>query len=76
MIITIEPGIYFNSLLLEDLKKSEYNKYINWEKINLILKNNIGGVRIEDTILIVKDSYMNFINLPTSINEIEEFMNK
>jgi Xaa-Pro aminopeptidase len=76
MIITIEPGIYFNNLLLEYLKKSEYNKYINWEKINLILKNNIGGVRIEDTILIIKDSYINFINLPTSINEIEEFMNK
>ena len=76
MIITIEPGIYFNNLLLEYLKKSEYNKYINWKKINLILKNNIGGVRIEDTILIIKDSYINFINLPTSINEIEEFMNK
>lgn len=55
---------------------SSSNKYINWEKINLILKNNIGGVRIEDTILIIKDSYMNFIILPTSINEIEEFMNK
>jgi Xaa-Pro aminopeptidase len=76
MIITIEPGIYFNSILLEDLKKSEFNQYINWEKINLILKNNIGGIRIEDTILITKDSYMNFIDLPTSINEIEEFMNK
>jgi Xaa-Pro aminopeptidase len=76
MIITIEPGIYFNNLLLEDLKKSEFNQYINWEKINLILKNNIGGVRIEDTILITKDGYMNFIDLPTSINEIEEFMNK
>ena len=41
MIITIEPGIYFNNILLEDLKKSEFNQYINWEKINLILKNNI-----------------------------------
>jgi len=76
MIITIEPGIYFNSLLLEDLKKSEFNKYINWDKINLILKNNIGGVRIEDTILLTKNGYINFIDLPTSVNEIEEFMNK
>ena len=76
MIVTIEPGIYFNSLLLEDLKKSEFNQYINWDKINLVLKNNIGGVRIEDTILITNNGYINFIDLPTSVNEIEEFMNK
>jgi len=76
MIITIEPGIYFNNILLEDLKKSEFNQFINWEKIDLILKNNIGGVRIEDTILITKDGYMNLIDLPTSIEEVEEFMKK
>lgn len=49
MVITIEPGIYFNKYLLEkhkDLWTDEMDKY-----------KDIGGVRIEDDIVVKKDGY-------------------
>lgn len=49
MVITIEPGIYFIKPLLEQNSKL-FNK-----KINDYL--HVGGVRIEDDIVILKDGY-------------------
>lgn len=51
MVITIEPGIYFRDELLSD---NEFNKKI-LEKYMII-----GGIRIEDTLLVTKDGFINY----------------
>lgn len=53
-LITVEPGCYFITSLLEspDVQK-EYRDYINWPELERW--KDIGGVRIEDNILIGQD---------------------
>ena len=50
MVITIEPGIYFNNFLL--------NKYQNLWNDNIKNYKNVGGVRIED-VIVVKKTHLN-----------------
>lgn len=54
MVITIEPGIYFNDILLLDtnINQLELKKYYN-----------IGGMRIEDVVLVQKEGYKVLSNL-------------
>ena len=54
MVITIEPGIYFNDILLLDtnINQSELKKYYN-----------IGGIRIEDVVLVKKEGFKVLSNL-------------
>jgi Xaa-Pro dipeptidase len=49
MVITIEPGIYFNKFLL--------NKYKDLWNENINTYINIGGVRIEDVVVVKKYNY-------------------
>lgn len=51
-VFTIEPGLYFIQMLLDELKATENSKYINWDKIDTLKK--YGGIRIEDNILVTK----------------------
>lgn len=66
MVITIEPGIYFISDLLNT------NKFINMNEIKKYI--NIGGIRIEDTILINKYGCRVLSNIPKEINELEKLI--
>ena len=51
MVITVEPGIYFIETLIEQAKKNEAkSKYFNFDKIKEYME--VGGVRIEDNLLI------------------------
>jgi Xaa-Pro aminopeptidase len=68
MVITIEPGIYFNKELI-NLNKSEI---INMKEIKKYIK--IGGVRIEDTILINKNNCSILSKIPKEIVEIENII--
>ena len=63
MIITIEPGIYFIKHLLES------NDLVNHKEIQKYMR--VGGIRIEDTILIQKSGCKVLSNCPKEINEIE-----
>lgn len=71
---TIEPGIYFNEMLLDDAKENPVtSKYYNWEVIDRF--RNFGGVRIEDIILITPDGgYKVVSNVPKTVDEIEDYM--
>jgi len=57
MAFTIEPGLYFIDSLLADQRKGEHSKMFNWDKIESFMP--YGGIRIEDDIVIQKDSVLN-----------------
>ncbi|KAL3469662.1 putative Xaa-Pro aminopeptidase [Aspergillus californicus] len=62
MVITIEPGLYFNELALKNAQKLPLAKYINFEKAIQYIP--IGGVRIEDDLLVTRTGYENLTTAP------------
>jgi len=53
MVYTIEPGLYFIDSLLAELAATEFDKYINWTKVDAF--RQYGGIRIEDNIIVHQD---------------------
>lgn len=54
-IVTIEPGLYFIPALLNDpARREKYRDCVNWPLADKMI--NIGGVRIEDNILVTVDA--------------------
>lgn len=73
MVITIEPGCYFNDVLLDAAAKDpEQSKFLVMSKIERF--RNSGGVRIEDDVLITESGVENLTKLPREIQEIEALM--
>jgi Xaa-Pro dipeptidase len=73
MVITVEPGLYFNDVSLNDKPKHpSYSPYYNMEKINNY--KGIGGVRIEDTLLITENGSENFTIVPKEVDDIENLI--
>ncbi|KAF8856598.1 putative Xaa-Pro aminopeptidase pepP [Acephala macrosclerotiorum] len=69
-IITVEPGIYFCRFIIEPyLTDPVHSAYINFETLNKYWE--VGGVRIEDNILITKDG---FENLTTAVKDVDEML--
>jgi Xaa-Pro dipeptidase len=64
MVITIEPGCYFNRFLLERffLNNPLHGQFIDRGVLERYWK--VGGVRIEDDILVTKDGYENLTTAP------------
>ena len=56
-IITIEPGIYFIPIKLQELSKNAVSKNINWQIIEELVP--LGGIRIEDNILVKEGKSIN-----------------
>lgn len=56
-VFTIEPGLYFIPMLLDQLRQSAHSKHINWRLVESLLP--CGGIRIEDNIAIVNDETIN-----------------
>jgi Xaa-Pro aminopeptidase len=51
MVVTIEPGIYFIDALLADREqRARHGDAVDWELVDE--QRHIGGVRIEDTVLV------------------------
>ncbi|KAL3444432.1 peptidase M24, structural domain-containing protein [Aspergillus insuetus] len=69
MVITIEPGIYFNKLALENARKLLISKYINFDKAEQYLP--VGGVRIEDDLLVTRTGYENLTTAPKGQEMLE-----
>ncbi|KAK2799255.1 hypothetical protein FQN50_008531 [Emmonsiellopsis sp. PD_5] len=61
MVVTIEPGIYFSKLSLQHAEP-EQAKYIDMDAVKKYLP--VGGVRIEDDILVTKTGYENLTTAP------------
>ena len=49
MVVTIEPGLYFIDMLLEDLQAAGHGASVDWERVDAF--RPCGGVRIEDDVV-------------------------
>jgi Xaa-Pro dipeptidase len=49
MVVTIEPGIYFIDMLLEELKDKGLGPSVNWKRVEQF--KPYGGIRIEDDVV-------------------------
>ena len=62
-VITVEPGVYFCRFIIEPvLEDKELSKYINKDVLEQYW--DVGGVRIEDDVLITDDGYDNLTDTP------------
>jgi len=55
--VTVEPGVYFIDLLLDEARADGRGRHINWEAIERL--RPFGGIRIEDDLLITSDGIEN-----------------
>jgi Xaa-Pro aminopeptidase len=54
-VVTIEPGLYFIPPLLQDpVRRATYHDCVNWPLVDSY--QHLGGVRIEDNILVTTDA--------------------
>ena len=54
-VFTVEPGIYFIPMLLDQVQG---HKEINWPKVERLIP--FGGVRIEDDVQVLENGVRNF----------------
>lgn len=69
-VVTVEPGVYFCDYIIDPvLNDPVTGKYINKEALNKY--KSVGGVRIEDNIVITETGHFNLTTAPKEIAEIE-----
>ncbi|KAF3354356.1 hypothetical protein VdG1_07821 [Verticillium dahliae VDG1] len=72
-LVTVEPGIYFCSFIIEPyLKDPTHSKYIDTDVLDKYW--DVGGVRIEDNLLITKTGSENLTPTIKDPEEIEKFV--
>lgn len=74
MVVTIEPGVYFCREYIEGyFRKSEKHRdLIDWDVLEAYY--HVGGVRIEDDILVTEEGYENLTTAPKG-DEMEDIIN-
>lgn len=73
MIVTVEPGIYFNRLAIDNARKLPIARFINFSLVEKYIP--VGGVRIEDDILVTADGYENLTTAPKGEKALEIIRN-
>jgi Xaa-Pro dipeptidase len=51
MVLTIEPGLYVIDMLLENLRDTPAEDYVNWRTVDWL--RPFGGIRIEDDVRVL-----------------------
>ena len=54
MAVTIEPGLYFIDMLLDEVKKNGHADSIDWARVDTF--KPYGGIRIEDDVVCTEDA--------------------
>ena len=57
MVVTIEPGLYFADMLMEDLQAGENARLVDWDRVDAF--RPFGGVRIEDDVVCTEGEPVN-----------------
>jgi Xaa-Pro dipeptidase len=57
MVVTIEPGIYFIDMLLDELRAGAHADAVDWARIDAF--RPFGGIRIEDDVACTDDAPLN-----------------
>jgi len=57
MVVTIEPGLYFIDLLLEELRQGAHANTVDWARIEAF--KPYGGIRIEDDVVCTEGAPVN-----------------
>ncbi|OMJ12794.1 Xaa-Pro dipeptidase [Smittium culicis] len=71
MVLTVEPGLYFVSDLINEAKNTQsISQFIDFDMVDKYFK--IGGVRIEDNIVITSTGNFNLTNVPKQVLDIEQ----
>lgn len=73
MVITVEPGCYFNPALLEPAYEDPARaQFLVREALAAFM--SMGGVRIESNVLVTADGRHTMTNVPRTISEVESVM--
>ncbi|KAL1963628.1 hypothetical protein VTN77DRAFT_7949 [Rasamsonia byssochlamydoides] len=73
MVVTVEPGIYFSRLAINNARKLPMAKFIDFDVAEKYIP--VGGVRIEDDILVTADGYENLTTAPKGEKALEIIRN-
>lgn len=57
MVVTIEPGVYFIDMLLDEIKANGLGDTVDWDRIEAF--KPFGGIRIEDDVVCTEDAPRN-----------------
>jgi Xaa-Pro dipeptidase len=72
-VVTVEPGIYFCRFMIEPyLQNEEQSRYIDADVLAKYW--DVGGVRIEDNVLVTAEGHRNLTPTPKSVEDVERLV--
>jgi Xaa-Pro dipeptidase len=70
MVITVEPGIYFIEAHFSSKEMRQKTRHeIDWARAEKY--KSVGGIRIEDDVVVTKTGHLNLTTVPKEVREIE-----